>query len=73
VTVTNRQPVAITIAIALDGGYTQENDCGDRLKAGASCTITVNPQPDTLRAAGRLKITTPTGTTTVPISGSSFR
>ncbi len=67
-TVTNRQSVPLSIAIEVPSGFQQENDCGEELKAGASCAIQL--KRERAGAAGELKITSAEGTASVRIGGS---
>jgi hypothetical protein len=46
ITLTNHQPVSLTIgSIVASSDYTQTNNCGTSLAANASCTINVSFQP----------------------------
>ena len=72
VALANPQSEAVTISIGIAGAFTQETDCGAELKAGASCEIKVSYRPSAPgQSRGQLKITTPAGSTSIQLLGTS--
>ena len=65
VTVTNHEATRMVVAIEVPSGFSEDNDCGEQLDAGASCSIKLTRKH--AGASGELKISTPAGTTSVPI------
>jgi hypothetical protein len=70
-TLSNSGNVAATsLGITPSTGYTQSDNCGASLAAGASCTVTVHFSPTSAGAYnGTVTVTSATGTLSVPLSG----
>ncbi len=73
VTVTNQGNTPLTVnSITTEGDFSQTNDCGTGIAAGASCDIQVVFTPQTSGAAtGALNIDTSAGISRIVLSGSA--
>jgi uncharacterized protein YhjY with autotransporter beta-barrel domain len=73
VTLVNQGDAPLTInSITTEGDFTQTNDCGSELAAGASCQIQVVFSTNTVGAAsGTLNIATSGGLKTIVLSGNA--
>ncbi|PVV27326.1 MAG: hypothetical protein B6D79_02995, partial [gamma proteobacterium symbiont of Ctena orbiculata] len=73
VTVTNQGNAPLTVnSITTEGDFSQTNDCGTGIAAGASCDIQVVFTPQTSGAAtGALNIDTSAGISRIVLSGSA--
>jgi len=71
VTVSNQGTTAVPIsAVSVAGGYSQSNNCGATLAAGATCAVEVSFSPtDFTQSAGVLTVTSSGGDYVVPLSG----
>jgi F5/8 type C domain/Abnormal spindle-like microcephaly-assoc'd, ASPM-SPD-2-Hydin len=71
VTITNSGSAAAPVdSIAASGDFSQTNNCGSSIAAGASCTVNVTFTPTaTGSRSGNLTITTSGVSNTVPLSG----